>query len=806
MVPFLGAREVAPRERPAQGSPPDDPLRTSPHSLHPLRVHPQLQEVIAALEPLSRGGTFAARRSVDANHLELTVKGLGPVELPISAEVGRKLVAQAVQSPFGWGERTVVDRSVRDGWQIAKSRLKIDGRRWNPVLRAAVTELSGALGLPPSTRLVPKLDKMTIYGPGQFFKPHKDTEKTDSMIGSLVVLLPSRYTGGALRVEHGERRYEVRRTVRRAPKIDLVAFYGDCVHEVRPVKSGFRVALVYALEVREGAAARAKHGARPALQRAMQAFFEDAAPGTDKMVYLLDHEYTPRNLGWNRLKGADGPRVRALCEAADALELDAHLCLASIEEHWHCEEPYSYRDHGRWGWGDEDEDEDEDPADEDEVIPVELLDLGVQFTEGRGRGGSASALEELVVRESELCASTPNGSLKPTGSHYEGYMGNYGSTLDRWYERAAVVLWPRSRAFAMVVDGDPAGALKTVVDGLREDRPQARAQLSILLERIHEQWVVRSDGAAWTLALELGALVDDETMARGLLLPLVPRLERLPMRSVKPFVALLGRYGEALGRELLGAWHGDRMPSCRYDVYAPSWVERVARSGGKAGKSLAIVIAGGQVDEALEALESSARWRSRSPYAARQTRGGRSEVSAAIDALASCTAAAEREPFARCIASLVKKPHALGASDMATIALKLKVPAKATAWMKQGITRLSKAAAVELESSAERAKRSSDDWTIEVPSDCRCPDCTALHAFLRSPETTIELPLNKERRKHLHRKIDAAGLPVQHTTRRTGRPFVLVLRKQATLHTRDRQLRKAALADLKQLRARLRAL
>ncbi len=42
--------------------------------------------------------------------------------------------------------------------------------------------------------------------------------------------------------------------------------------------------------------------------------------------------------------------------------------------------------------------------------------------------------------KSVRCASTPTGDLKPYESEYEGYMGNWGTTLDRWYRRAAVVV------------------------------------------------------------------------------------------------------------------------------------------------------------------------------------------------------------------------------------------------------------------------------------------------------------------------------------------------------------------------------
>ncbi|MFD0329113.1 hypothetical protein ACFQZC_15305 [Streptacidiphilus monticola] len=50
--------------------------------------------------------------------------------------------------------------------------------------------------------------------------------------------------------------------------------------------------------------------------------------------------------------------------------------------------------------------------------------------------------------DSEVCASTASRDLTPYESEFEGYMGNYGNTLDRWYRRAAIVLWPREQAFA----------------------------------------------------------------------------------------------------------------------------------------------------------------------------------------------------------------------------------------------------------------------------------------------------------------------------------------------------------------------
>jgi hypothetical protein len=65
----------------------------------------------------------------------------------------------------------------------------------------------------------------------------------------------------------------------------------------------------------------------------------------------------------------------------------------------------------------------------------------------------------LHVPDEQVCASTPSADLKPHDSQYTGYMGNYGNTMDRWYRRAAVVVWPLRHAFAARAEASPSWAL-----------------------------------------------------------------------------------------------------------------------------------------------------------------------------------------------------------------------------------------------------------------------------------------------------------------------------------------------------------
>ena len=49
----------------------------------------------------------------------------------------------------------------------------------------------------------------------------------------------------------------------------------------------------------------------------------------------------------------------------------------------------------------------------------------------------------------------------------------------------------------------------------------------------------------------------------------------------------------------------------------------------------------------------------------------------------------------------------------------------------------------------------------------------------------FDWPLAKTQRAHIHGIIDSCDLPVRHTTRRTGRPFTLLLEKTAGIFERD---------------------
>ena len=80
------------------------------------------------------------------------------------------------------------------------------------------------LGLADGIRLEAELHKLLVYEAGQFFVAHQDSEKADNMVGTLIVVLPSAFTGGTLEIAH----HDERRRYRGSPRaLTFVAFYAD---------------------------------------------------------------------------------------------------------------------------------------------------------------------------------------------------------------------------------------------------------------------------------------------------------------------------------------------------------------------------------------------------------------------------------------------------------------------------------------------------------------------------------------------------------------------------------------------------
>ena len=166
------------------------------------------------------------------------------------------------------------------------------------------------------------------------------------------------------------------------------------------MKSGYRITLTYNLllhgdtsrpEGDDGTVAELADLLREHFSTPVPRYY--GGPATDppnRLVYLLDHEYTPRGLNWRRLKGADARRVSLLRTAADKAGCEAVLALADVKtthSAFPADEGYGYWDQG-WDDGDYDESEEEYSGDasgsEGDYDIQDLIDSEVTLTHWTG--------------------------------------------------------------------------------------------------------------------------------------------------------------------------------------------------------------------------------------------------------------------------------------------------------------------------------------------------------------------------------------------------------------------------------------
>src|SRR5205823_10128035 len=116
---------------------------------------------------------------------------------------------------------------------------------WNAAVADATRRAAHELGL-PAEQVEARLYKLLVYEKGGFFLPHRDSEKHDGMVASLIVVLANPFEGGALVVRHGAMHQTLPFEQAAQGKVSCyAAFYADCEHEVKRVTHGVRLCLTY---------------------------------------------------------------------------------------------------------------------------------------------------------------------------------------------------------------------------------------------------------------------------------------------------------------------------------------------------------------------------------------------------------------------------------------------------------------------------------------------------------------------------------------------------------------------------------
>lgn len=796
----------------------------------------------------SKRSTKAAGAASRGSKNVLPAERIG-ISLPLGKHDATALRRLSRQAPYGKGTQTLVDTDVRRVWEIDAEQVTLGNPQWPDVLATVVASVQSALGL-EEQKLSAHLYKLLLYEPGGFFLAHRDGEKLERMVATLVIALPSVHEGGELLVRHEGREEKIDFAAGSQFATQFAAFYADCEHEVRPVTCGFRLALVYNLTLEKSkrrtvsqiglrAPTSREHIAAAAHVLRQWTSHHATTQGSDssddtapsRVAVLLDHQYTKAGLTRDALKGLDRTKADILFAAAREAGCDASLALVTLWESGSAADP----DDDMYGWGrrrrssrhDRREDDDADPAGDpaserrgmyemEEVFDSRLI--AEHFSDAEGK---PLAFGEIPLDESQIVSEAGLTDRKPDEEDFEGYTGNAGMTLERWYHRAAVVLWPAEDRFDVLCEAGEHAAVGGLAQMVRRWKRARKSEQEALRQpcvefarRIIANWPQRK------FALRLHR-IEDEKKTPTLLLQLElladPALvssyiERVLANdaSVDPgpeLGNLCRQHGWLAFREELGVLMASTSAETmeRHARLLADFALRREKEGRADRTALCAELAPALMS-AVERWDPGVHSRNgqNSQHEVMSWEATTINLTTLLPPLVQSFLTFEAPALLeRLVTFVLNHPKAFHLTTIQVPALLALAP-----WMKRNLKRPSAPldrwlASVRetLEARAADAPSQPADWARAASTRCTCPECGMLARFLQDPECkTVRLPLAQEKRQHLERIIESQRLDITCTTETRGRPYTLVCTKTQAAYERALKAHHVDLEHLAQIR------
>jgi hypothetical protein len=426
----------------------------------------------------------------------LVVDGVGTIGLPLSGIQAIELSKRCEDAPFGRGSVTVVDKSVRNTFQLSPKDFKISNPSWEKEVENLTKKVCDGLGV-ISMKVEAQLYKLLLYEKGSFFAPHRDSEKVDGMFGTLVIVLPSQFAGGELIVNHKGEVKTFDQSSLSSFKTQYAAFYADCKHEFTRVTSGHRLCLVYNLVKMESCRSLPKpkniHAHVNRLKAAARKWEEEY--DGNKIFINTSHKYTPAGIkngsGSMKYKGGDSHLVELLESAiAEGAPIDYDHGTFSLTEEGYGEEDYWRGGYGRsYTWGDT----------TDRNLTLTLSTWGeIEITDE----------EDEMLQEEEYFNDPEDETFEPTG--------NEGVNASRQYaDVEVIVIWPRSQRWKVETNNDTSKMCAYVYKACEEGFPVSEPKHECI--RKAEELIPRVEGKDMATLMKCIIKIGDESLGKKLL-------------------------------------------------------------------------------------------------------------------------------------------------------------------------------------------------------------------------------------------------------------------------------------------------
>jgi hypothetical protein len=397
--------------------------------------------------------------------------------------------------------------------------------------------------------------------------------------------------------------------------------------------------------------------------------------------------------------------------------------------------------------------------------------------------GKRLPIKELSVKEDEVLDADALQEVEPE-EEFEGYTGNEGMTLDRWYRHAALFLWPNRRHFSILCQAgsrDAVEALALLVSRWRKSGKKAgaalRAECVDFATSIIAQWKenpyagFRAEKAEPCPLLRSLEAIGEPGLIKDYLRQVLPR--DVTVDPGKTLAAVCRKHGpDTFQPELEAAFQGTTAETLERNVRLLESIclarPRTKTGWGELCRALAQTLV-----TALEQIDQEA--------AVRDWRAGTVKRGEVLAGLARSLLASEQcELLGRVVDHALARPGKYPLRDAHVTALTALGP-----WLGKNVKKpcppLSRWLAwcrEQLEALTAETPQPPADFRRAAPITCRCADCGELKRFLEDPgEQVHRFRVAEARRKHLESSIRQHHCDLDLRTERAGSPYTLVCTK-----------------------------
>ena len=473
------------------------------------------------------------------------------------------------------------------------------------------------------------------------------------------------------------------------------------------------------------------------------------------------------------LKGVDASVARTLGWAAESSDCALHLAILRIEEEGLPDYEILYR------WGGE----------PDESAPIEEVDSGTYTLRGwvDCQGTASTDLPEIPLIPGEALPSGALDDVEPDEQYLLEATGNAGVSMERSYRRAALVIWPESKAVPVIAEGSIEGAVDYAVRTIKGvNAPTARSALgSRLVTQLIDVW----PGANPYSTPERFMEETGSNMLRMLRLLSDVGNSRQTARFLNTVVT--NQYHEELNDLLVPAL--EAIGPSGLQSFLPQFVANNARTSTGGVFNLLIRLdevheksrVGGRRDllragaeSVFKALPMALEEPKKGPYA-RWRKKAKSLGSGAIRDLFLAGARFDLNAEAAQAAELIaRRPEHVDPHSTLPKALRELRDRAEPLSDSPALVSLWQYSSGQLLARSRTPAPGSDDKSIEASIECDCVHCRGIATFCRDRTATVlRFRVRQEIRRHLREEIRQAGVDIKCETLRRGRPYSLVCSK-----------------------------